>query len=384
MAQYRAPRGTTDILPQEQKYWRFVSERAFELCRLYGYQRLDTPVFEDAELFVRSIGQDTDIVAKETYTFEDRGGNSLTLRPENTASICRQFHQFGIEAVGDASPEVDAEIIAFGRDFIESLGLRDLVVLINSIGDPNCRPQYIEKLKDYYRDHIQSMCPDCRGRFEHNPLRLLDCKNNACQAIVQEAPKSLDYLCGECQEHWERLLSYLAQMDISYELDHHLVRGLDYYTRTVFEIQPRGGGAQSTVLGGGRYDGLIEQLGGRPTPGIGFASGIDRLVLNVKEQGVSVSDGPRPVVVVHLGEQALREAMVLTRSLLQKGMAAVLAPSGRSLRAQMRYASSQDASHVLILGDDEIGKGVVTARDMESGEQREVPIEKLESSLFEN
>ena len=418
MAQYRAPRGTTDILPQEQKYWRFVSERAFELCRLYGYQRMDTPVFEDAELFVRSIGQDTDIVAKETYTFQDRGGNFLTLRPEYTANFCRaylehgmsnqpqpvrlyyygpcfrrerpqagryrQFHQFGIETIGDASPEVDAEIIAFGRDFIESLGLRDLVVLINNIGDPNCRPQYIEKLKDYYRGHIQSMCLDCRGRFERNPLRLLDCKNNACQVIVQEAPKSLDFLCAECQEHWERLLSYLAQMDISYEIDHHLVRGLDYYTRTVFEIQPRGGGSQSTVLGGGRYDGLIEQLGGRPTPGIGFASGIDRLVLNVKEQGIAVPDDPRPVVVVHLGEQALREAMVLTQSLLRKGIAAVLAPSGRSLRAQMRYASSQDASHVLILGDDEIGKGVATVRDMESGEQREVPIEKLASFLLEN
>ena len=411
MRRYSAPRGTTDILPQEQKYWRFVSERASDLCRRYGYKRLDTPTFEDADLFIRTVGESTDIVEKQMYTFQDRGGGLLALRPEGTAPICRaylehgmfnqpqpvrlfyhtsfyryerpqagryrQFNQFGIEAIGDASPEVDAEIIAFARDFITSLGLRDFVVLINSIGDLNCRPPYIERLKEYYNERIDSLCPDCRVRLERNPLRLLDCKEDGCQAIVEEAPKSVDFLCDECQEHWDRLLSYLSQMDIAYEVDHHLVRGLDYYTRTVFEILPRGGGAQSTVLGGGRYDGLIEALGGRPTPAVGFASGIERLVLNVKEQSIAVPDDPRPVVVVHLGDQALRQAMTLVQTLLREGVATILAPSGRSLRAQMRYASSHDAPYVVILGDNELQKGVATLREMGSGEQREVPMEDL-------
>jgi len=411
MRHFDAPRGTADILPREQKYWRFVKECAFELSRRYGYERLDTPTFEDAELFVRSLGQGTDIVEKETYTFQDKGGGLLTLRPEGTAPVCRaylehgmfnqpqpvrlyyytpcfryerpqwgryrQFHQFGIEAIGDASPEVDAEVIAFAWDFIASLGLRGFVILLNSIGDPKCRPRYIEKLRDYYREHMDSLCPDCRVRFERNPLRLLDCKKDACHAIAREAPHAVDFLCDECREHWERLLAYLSQMEVPYEADHHLVRGLDYYTRTVFEVQPPQGGAQSSVLAGGRYDGLIEELGGRPTPAVGFASGIERLVLNVKEQGVAVAGDPRPVVVAHLGEQALRRAMALVLALHREGLTALLAPGSRSLRAQMRYASSHDAPYVVILGEEELEKGVATLREMETGTQRQVSLQEL-------
>jgi histidyl-tRNA synthetase len=386
-------------------------ERAFELCRLYAYERLDTPVFEDADLFVRSIGQGTDIVEKETYTFEDKGGGLLTLRPEVTAPVCRaylehgmanlpqpvrlfsyspcfryerpqsgryrQFHQFDIEAIGDGSPEIDAEVVKFAYDFINSLGLKDMVVLVNSIGDPNCRPHYIQELKAYYAKHIDTLCADCRVRMERNPLRLLDCKSPSCQAVVQAAPRSVDYLCDGCQAHWDRLLGYLRDLNVSFEINPHLVRGLDYYTRTVFEIQPRGGGSQSTVLGGGRYDGLIEQMGGRPTPGIGFASGIERLVANVKAQGIAIPGDTQPVVVVHIGHEALDKALLLSQSLLREGIRTILAPGGRSLRAQMRYASSMNASHTIVLGEDEMRDGTATVKKMESGDQRTVSLDAL-------
>ena len=411
MRRYSAPRGTADILPSEQKYWRFVSEHAFELCRLYGYERLDTPIFEDADLFVRSIGQGTDIVEKETYTFEDKGGGLLTLRPEVTAPVCRaylehgmanlpqpvrlfcyspcfryerpqsgryrQFHQFDIEAIGDGSPEIDAEVVKFAWDFINSLGLKDMVVMMNSIGDRNCRPQYVQQLKSYYAKHTDTLCADCQVRLERNPLRLLDCKDEDCRAVVDAAPRSVDYLCDACQAHWDRLLGYLHDLDVPFEVNPHLVRGLDYYTRTVFEIQPRGGGSQSTVLGGGRYDGLIEEMGGRPTPGIGFASGIERLVANVKAQGIAIPGDPQPVVVVHVGNEALGKALLLTQSLLREGIRTILAPGGKSLRAQMRYASSMKASHAIVLGEDEIRDGMATVKKMESGEQSRVPLDTL-------
>ena len=402
-------------MPPEQKYRRFVQERAVELCRRYGYHRLDTPVFEDASLFIRTVGEGSDIVEKEMYTFQDRGGGLLALRPEGTAPVCRAYlqhgmhnlpqpvrlyyfcpvfryerpqwgryrehHQFGIEAVGDASPEVDAEVVGFAWDFVNALGLEGFVILLNSIGDPQCRPGYVQKLKEHYSQHISSLCTDCRDRFERNPLRLLDCKEEACQAVAREAPHPVDSLCPECLEHWERLLDYLSQMGVPYTIDHHLVRGLDYYTRTVFEIQPLGGGTQSTVLGGGRYDGLIQELGGRPTPGVGFASGIERLALNVKELGVAVPSSPGPVVVVHLGRRAGREAVRLVHNLRGEGIATLLAPGSRTLRGQMRYASSLDATYVAILGESELEKSVATLRDMRSGEQQEVPLRDLASLL---
>ena len=304
---YRASRGTKDIGPADQKYWRYVEDTAAALARRHGFGRLDTPVFESSELFHRSVGAGTDIMDKETYTFLDRGGDSLTLRPEGTAPVCRayleagmhslpqpvrlyyfcpvfrydrpqagryrQHHQYGVEILGDGSPLADAEIVEMGWTLTSDLGLHGLRMFINSIGDAKCRPGYIESLRGYYEGVRDDLCSDCRQRWEHNPLRLLDCKRDSCRPLQEGAPKSTEHLCDECGDHWERLRRYLNALEIPYTVDHRLVRGLDYYTRTVFEIVPPGAGSQGTILGGGRYDGLIEQLGGRPTPGVGFATG---------------------------------------------------------------------------------------------------------------
>ena len=310
---YRAPRGTTDILPKEQKYWDYVRNEASALCGRYGYQRIDTPTFEDARLFVRSIGEETDIVEKETYTFDDRSGDKLTLRPEGTASVCRSFlehgmhtlpqpvrlyyytsifryerpqagryrehHQFGIEAIGEADPALDAEVIEMAWQFGANLGLRGLSLFLNSIGCKECRPVYLESLKSYYAQNRKLICADCRRRLAVNPLRLLDCKKPSCVPLTENAPKSTDYLCNECAVHFDELKKHLKLLKLPFIVNHRLVRGLDYYTKTVFEISPEGEVlAQATLCGGGRYDNLIEQLGGKPTPGIGFAAGIERLV----------------------------------------------------------------------------------------------------------
>ncbi len=317
---YQAPRGTQDILPEEQPVWDFVRDTAARLSALFGYGRIETPLFEEASLFTRGVGEVTDIVQKEMYVFKDRGGLELALRPEGTAPVCRaylehgmhnqpqpvrlwywtpifrydrpqagryrQHHQFGIEAIGEADAAVDAEVIELLWRFYEALGLSGLTLHLNSIGDYKCRPQYLEILRDYYRDKLDLVCEDCRVRFERNPLRLLDCKQERCQPIIAGAPPITDHLCEDCAAHFGDLRSYLDTAGIPVSLNPRLVRGLDYYTRTVFEITPPEEGAQSTIGGGGRYDGLIELLGGRPTPGIGFGTGIERIILNLKRQGV--------------------------------------------------------------------------------------------------
>jgi histidyl-tRNA synthetase len=416
---FKAPRGTADILPGDQPYWRLVQSAAVRTAALFGYRRIDTPVFEDTRLFQRGVGEDTDIVEKEMYTFGDRGGDSLTLKPEGTAPVCRaylengmasepqpvrlyyltpifrydrpqagryrQHHQFGVEAIGDPSPAVDAEVIELGWSFIAGLGLGSLMLKLNSIGDRVCRPTYREALKRYFGEHVHKMCQDCRSRFQRNPLRLLDCKNETCQRYGDAAPRSVDYLCKPCSEHWEELLEHLAGLrqtfpELKPEVDHRLVRGLDYYTRTVFEIQPAREGRQSTLLGGGRYDGLMEQLGGQSTPGIGFGSGIERLIINLRREEVPAS--PEPViaiVAVHVGEAARRRAYQVVSSLRSSGVAAVLAPPGRSLKGQMRYADTSGAGHVLILGDRELERGVGTLKPLTASaggqDQREIPLD---------
>ena len=413
---FQVPRGTVDILPDEQAYWRFFEAKAREIATRFGYKRIDTPVFEDARLFVRGIGEATDIVEKETYTFEDRGGDLLTLRPEGTAPVCRsylergmhnlpqpvrlyylcpvfryerpqsgryrQHHQFGIEVFGDGDASVDAEVIEVGWRFLEDIGLKELSLIVNSTGDPQCRPAYIELLQAYYRDHVDRLCPDCKRRLEHNPLRLLDCKQDSCQPVIAGAPHSVDYLCGQCERHWAELLKYLTETGLSYEIDHRLVRGFDYYTRTVFEITPPVEGRQSTLVGGGRYDGLIQELGGSPTPGIGFGMGIERVIANLKSQEVAVPDhlGTK-VLVAHVGDAAKLEAMRLCSRLRQGGTAAILGPPGRGLRSQLRYASSINATHAVIMGEEEIGKGVVVLRDLAESKQREVSPDDLFSLL---
>ena len=406
---FQAPRGTADHLPEEQKYWRFIESKAMAVAAKFGFGRIDTPAFEDSNLFIRSVGAGTDIVEKEMYTFDDRGGDSITLRPEGTAPVCRaylehgmhnlpqpvrlyyfcpvfryerpqagrfrQHHQFGIEVLGDADPSVDAEVIEVAWDLMTSLGLTDINLLINSVGDPQCRPAYVAKLREYYSGHEEKLCGDCKERLDRNPLRLLDCKVEADHALGNDAPKSADNLCEDCSNHWNKLLKYLDAMGLPYQIDHRMVRGLDYYTRTVFEVQPVDGGAQSTICGGGRYDGLITQLGGKETPGIGFATGMERLTLNLKRSEVSVPDGPKPrYLVANVGDDARIAALELSVRLRRAGVGVILASGTRGLRGQMRQANALEIPFALILGDDEIEKGEVVVRDMESSAQESVPM----------
>ena len=414
---YKAPRGTSDILPQEQGYWRYIEEKASSLCQLYGYERIDTPVFEDARLFIRTIGAGTDIVEKETYTFDDRGGNPMTLRPEGTAPICRayiehgmhnlpqpvrlyyfasifryerpqkgryrQHQQFGFEALGDSDSALDAEVIDMAWQFFASLGLGQLSLLLNSIGCKLCRPNYLERLKGYYSQHLPRLCSDCKERLRRNPLRLLDCKKLSCYGIAGAAPKSVDHLCPQCQAHFESVISYLSLLGIPLEKNHRLVRGLDYYTRTVFEIQPQGEeGAQTALGGGGRYDDLIEELGGRPTPAAGFAAGMDRIVLNMKQQRISPYPSPTFMVfVAYVGQEAKAEAVKLTAELRRAGIAVFSSFGNRSLKAQLRQANALGAAYALILGEEEAKSGAAVLRDMTRGEQRTVSISEVVSIL---
>ncbi len=413
---YKNPRGTTDLLPAEQRYWRYVESKAVELCQKYGYSRLDTPLFEDSRLFVRSVGEGTDIVDKETYTFQDRGGDSITLRPEGTAPVCRAYlehgmhnlpqpvrlyyfcpvfrydrpqagryrehHQFGIENLGDEDPLVDAEVIELAWRLMYALGLESVSLHINSIGDGRCRPGYLEALKEYYAGHASKLCGDCRTRLERNPLRLLDCKQESCQPLGIDAPRSADHLCADCQDHWDQLQRYLGRIDIPYRVDHRLVRGLDYYTRTVFEIQPAQEGAQSTICGGGRYDVLIEQLGGRPTPGIGFATGIERIILNLKREEVDVGGEPAPrYMVVSVGEGARDAALHIASRMRNAGVGAILSSGSRSLRGQFRHANALGVEYVVIVGEEELAGGQISVRDMVNGGQETRPMEQFFEEL---
>ena len=412
MPTFQAPRGTADRLPAEQKYWRYIEAHATDVARRFGYGRIDSPMFEDAGLFVRGVGEGTDIVEKEMYVFEDRGGDLLTLRAEGTAPVCRaylqhglhngpqpvrlyylcpvfryerpqagrfrQHHQFGVEAIGDPDPSVDAEVIELAWTLMHDIGLQDITLFTNSIGDANCRPEYIAALQSYYEKSAGHLCADCRGRLERNPLRLLDCKVATCRALGEEAPKSVECLCADCQTHWDRVQSYLAAIGVPNRVDHRLVRGLDYYTRTVFEIQPAVEGAQSTICGGGRYDALMEQLGGRPTPGIGFGSGIERLALNLQRAAAPVPDEPSPrYLIATIGAGARVAGVGLAHRLRAAGVGAILANGGRALRGQMRQASALGVDAVLILGDDEVRDGTVAVRNMASSSQDVLPLEQF-------
>ncbi len=409
---YQAPRGTADILPEDQAYWRYIENKAAEVAQHYGYRRIDTPVFEDAGLFVRGVGEETDIVQKEMYTFEDRGNNKLTLRPEGTAPVCRaylehgmqnlpqpvklyyfaslyryerpqagryrEFHQFGYEAIGDIDPVLDAEVIDMAWQFYTALGISQLHLKLNTIGCKNCRPTYLAKLKQYYAGCAQDLCQDCRNRLEKNPLRLLDCKNTTCQKIAASAPKSFEELCPECATHFEQLKKYVTALGLPYEVDHCLVRGLDYYTRTVFEIQPELEGAQSTIGGGGRYDGLIEELGGKPTSAIGFATGIERIVANLKRQNIPVPPVPQPLVfIAALGDAARDAAVKLAGDLRRAGLSAVQATGGRSLKAQLRQANSSGVRYTIIIGEEELKAGAVQLREMSTSQQQNIPLASL-------
>jgi histidyl-tRNA synthetase len=413
---YKAPRGTTDVLPEDQPYWRWVFEQVTRLCDIYGYSRIDTPIFEEAGLFTRGVGQVTDIVQKEMYVFEDRSGETMALRPEGTANVCRaylqhgmhnlpqpvrlwywgpifrydrpqagrqrQFTHFGCEVIGESDPAVDAESIEVIWRLYQNLRIDDLTLYLNSIGDPVCRPGYLDTLRQYYRDKLRRVCADCRVRYQKNPLRLLDCKVEGCQPVIAGAPPFTDHLCEVCAQHFQQLRSYLEALGIPYTINPRLVRGLDYYTRTVFEIQPPEEGAQNTIGGGGRYDGLIEELGGRPTPGIGFATGVERIILNLKRLGAQPPALPRPTVFVVSQTAAAQSAAVrLAGELRRAGVATVLAVGDRSLKAQMRQADAAGAAYAAIIGREELASETVTLRRMADGREERVAVGQVASWL---
>lgn len=413
----QAPRGTKDILPDGVERWRYVEEKIRDICERFGYREIRTPLFEHTELFQRGIGDTTDVVEKEMYTFTDRGGRSITLRPENTAAAVRaylehklyaedaltklfyigsmfrfdrpqkgrfrEFHQFGVEALGEASPAVDAEIILLAVRFLESLGLKELSLSINSVGDPACRPVYRQKLKDFFKEKLDGLCDDCRSRYDRNPMRILDCKNERCHELSVGAPEITDCLCDECAGHFEKVKLYLTAAGVPFTCDPRLVRGLDYYTKTAFEIKYEPLGAQSAVAGGGRYDGLVEEIGGNPTPAVGFAVGLERVMLAMEMQGLfpERSEGADAFIVA-MGDAAKDEAFCLLAELRDAGVSARMDYAGRSMKSQMKQADKANARYALILGEDELAKGVVTLRNMESSAQEQVAREEIVNKLL--
>lgn len=411
-----APRGTKDILPDTVGEWTYVEQKIRELCDRYGYQEIRTPMFEHTELFHRGIGEGTDVVDKEMYTFTDRGQRSITLRPENTASAVRaylqnklygensltklfyigsmfrydrpqagrmrEFHQFGIEALGEENPAVDAEVIMLAMDFLTSLGLKDLKLSLNSVGCPKCRPIYRKVLQDYFRDKLDTLCDDCKDRFERSPLRILDCKTDADKPFMPAAPKITDCLCDECKDHFHKVQEYLTQVGVKFELDPRLVRGLDYYTKTAFEIKYAPLGAQSAIAGGGRYDGLIEEIGGKPTPAVGFASGLERVLLALEKQELLPEmTKTADAFVVALGESASGPAFKLLTKLRQAGLKANMDYAGRSMKAQMKQANKAKARFALIIGEDEVKESCVMLKDMEKSEQQKVSFDTIIEKL---
>jgi histidyl-tRNA synthetase len=386
-----------------------VRARARHLAELHGFGRIDVPMFEATEIFSRAIGVGTDTVDKEMYTFDDKGGNSITLRPEFTAGVMRafvengmhvrprpvklysfgaifryerpqagryrQFEQFNVEILGEPGPAADAEIMLLVWDLYTGLGFGDLVFQLNSTGCPRCKPDYVAILLAYYAGHSGSYCEDCGRRLERSPLRVLDCKAKRCQPIIAEAPRFMDHLCQECADHLAGLREYLDLLGRKYVINHRLVRGLDYYTKTVFEVWAAGIGSQAAVCGGGRYDGLVELLGGPSTPGVGVGVGLDRIILVMRDLGVAVPGLPKPgVFVAHLGPEAERRALLLAAELRDGDIGAWLSYGQRGLRSQLREAGKRQAKYVVILGEDEIARGVGSVKDMSDGSQAEVAL----------
>ena len=411
------PRGTADITPGEIQKWRYVEGEFYRICRAFGYAEIRTPVFEHTELFVRGVGDTTDIVEKEMYTFVDRGGRSITLRPENTAPAVRaylenglynapkpvklfyigpmfrydrpqagrlrQFHQAGVEVFGSYDPAVDAETAAMAVGYLEGLGLKNLELHINSVGCSSCRPVLRQKLKEFFASYSGELCEHCRQRLSKNPLRVLDCKNESCREAAALAPVTHDYLCGDCSRHFDRVKEYLKRAGVEFTVNPRLVRGLDYYTHTAFEITAPGIGAQSSVGGGGRYNGLVEACGGPPTPGVGFAVGLERVILALDQQGIVLPDeGGLEVFVVSAGEKTSEEAFALLQEIRRKGISADKDYMGRSVKAQMKQAARSKAFYAVIAGEEELKAGCVVIKDMASGEQKTVKRERAADCLF--
>lgn len=415
MEQIRAPRGTRDILGDESWKWAYVTDFFRRATDRYGYREVALPIFEHTELFSRGVGDTTDIVEKEMYTFTDRGGRSITLRPEFTASMVRsylendmrkcpqpaklwsigpafryerpqkgryrQFVQLDLEAIGSQDALVDFEIIDLAMEIFRRLGLTNLEVMLNSVGCPECRPTYREALHNFLGDRYEQMCDTCKDRYERNPLRILDCKKPGCRALTEDAPSMIEYLCKECRDHHDLLMRALEKANAKVRLDKRLVRGLDYYTKTAFEIHAGELGAQNAVCGGGRYDNLSEAIGGPHIPGVGFAVGVERVVMTMEAQGLSF--GPEPSImcyVVSAGPDLRLEAMELTRRLRQNDISADMDYTGKSFKSQMKSAGAS-AEYACILGDEELAKGVISVKNLRDGTQEEITYDALISKL---
>ena len=413
----KAIKGTKDVLPNESYKNQYIEATCLGVAENFGYKEMRTPVFEHTELFQRGVGDTTDVVQKEMYTFDDKGGRSITLRPEGTAGaaraflenglsnealpqkICyltscyryekpqagrlREFHQFGIECFGATSPLADAEMISLAKQIFDELGVKDLHLELNSIGCPECRAEYHKALKEYFSQYKDKLCDTCNDRLERNPMRILDCKSPVCSEIAKGAPVVLDYLCDECREHFQKVKSYLDAANIEYIVNPQIVRGLDYYTKTVFEFVSDAIGSQGTVCGGGRYDGLLEELGGQHIPSLGFAMGLERLQLVMEAQGCNFPEPSRPdLFIVAMGEKATLKAVEIAKDMRDEGFSVVYDLNGRSLRAQMKYADKLGAKFNVVIGDNEVENKVVSLKDMATGESSEINLDTFVNGFY--
>ncbi|MGQ9455814.1 MAG: histidine--tRNA ligase [Armatimonadota bacterium] len=418
MPEYSAPRGTKDILPSESIRWQYVESKFREICELYGYRELRTPTFEHTELFTRNLGTTTDVVSKEMYTFEDRGGRSITLRPEGTAPAIRAYvehnlgstllvtklyyiarvfryerpqagryrehTQLGVEAIGSLDPALDAEVISLAYRFYLNIGITGFELLLNSIGCPVCRPRYREALVEFTRSRLESLCPTCQTRYESNPMRMFDCKLSQCKEVLQDAPIIIDYLGDECREHFENVQVYLRELDVKYTIDPRLVRGFDYYTKTAFEFISGQLGAQNAIGGGGRYDNLVEELGGPPTPAIGFGIGLERVMTVLDKLGAGPSTQPHiDVFIAGVGNEAHRTIVKLLDKFRSSNISAETDYAGRSLKSQMKLADKLGARFTVIIGEKEISTGSAILRDMASSQQKEIPLDRVLPAVSE-
>ena len=413
----KAIKGTKDVLPKDVHKNQYIEATALDIASKFGYKEIRTPVFEHTELFQRGVGDTTDVVQKEMYTFDDKGGRSITLRPEGTSGavrsylenglcnealpqkVCyltscyryekpqagrlREFHQFGVECFGSASPLADAEIIALAKSLFDTLGVKDLSLEINSIGCPTCRAEYHKALKEYFSSRKDELCDTCKSRLDRNPMRILDCKSPICHEIAEGAPVVIDYLCDECKEHFENVQKYLKAQNIEYTINPQIVRGLDYYTKTVFEFVSNSIGAQGTVCGGGRYDGLVEELGGQHTPSLGCAIGIERLMLLMEAQGCEFPEAEKPdLFIVALGEKATLKAVEIAKDIREEGFSALLDLNQRSVRAQMKYADKLGAKFNVVIGDNEVEAKTAKLKNMQTGEETEINLDTFVNGFY--
>lgn len=413
----KAIKGTKDVLPAEVHKNQYIEATCLDMAEKFGYKELRTPVFEHTELFQRGVGDTTDVVQKEMYTFEDKGGRSITLRPEGTAGavraylenglcngvlpqkICyltscyryekpqagrlREFHQFGAECFGTQSPLADAELIALAKSIFDALEVKDLSLEINSIGCPTCRAEYHKALKEYFSSRKEELCETCQGRLDRNPMRILDCKSPVCSKIAEDAPVVIDYLCDECQEHFDMVQKYLKVQNIDFTINPKIVRGLDYYTKTVFEFVSNSIGAQGTVCGGGRYDGLVDELGGQKTPSLGFGMGLERLMMLLEAQNTPFPDAhTADLFIVALGDKATMKAVEIAKDMRAEGFTALMDLNQRSLRAQMKYADKLGAKFNIVIGDNEVEEGIAKLKNMSSGEETEIALDTFVSGFY--